>query len=407
MDNITHTIIGLSVGEAVLQLRMKDRLGLRSELRPFYWLSSAIANNLPDLDVPWIRLFSNTKLDFLLQHRGYSHSLGAILPFALLTLLFCFCYARARSIELQKKDWVWLFGLSVFGVICHLFADSWNSYGVHPFWPLQNHWYYGDSIFILEPWIWITLIPCLLFSGMPRSARALFLLLFSGILGVAWGIGYVPWQLSLLLTIVAILGLATKMLTPLRRCAYSFLMFSFVLGGFFAVSQYTKGQISSRFHAVNPDNEQKDIILTPTPANPFCWNYISVENNKTEYVLRTGLFAPFSQVFPVEDCPILREAEQTAPLSNVGAGFPGELLSLGTFHGSLNEFHELDKNCFFSAFRRFARAPFWIKQGKEIVIGDLRFDRNKKLDFAKMIVPANPGNDCPKSVPPWDDPLAL
>ena len=34
------------------------------------------------------------------------------------------------------------------GTLLHLGMDFLNSYGVHPFWPIQNRWVYGDSVFI-------------------------------------------------------------------------------------------------------------------------------------------------------------------------------------------------------------------------------------------------------------------
>ena len=47
----------------------------------------------------------------------------------------------------------------------HLVLDSWNTYGVHPFWPVDSRWYYGDAIFIFEPWLWLLL-------GMAAAANA-------------------------------------------------------------------------------------------------------------------------------------------------------------------------------------------------------------------------------------------
>jgi inner membrane protein len=33
--------------------------------------------------------------------------------------------------------------------------DSLNVYGVHPLWPFDPNWYYGDLVFIVEPVFWI------------------------------------------------------------------------------------------------------------------------------------------------------------------------------------------------------------------------------------------------------------
>ncbi len=406
MDNITHTIIGLGVAEIAMQWRMKDRSGLQSNLRPLYWLSSAVANNLPDLDVPWIKLLGGGRMEFLLQHRGYSHTLGAVLPIAIFTLLLCWAIAKKRQLEVNKKDWLWLGGLAIFGVLSHILADSWNSYGVHPFWPWQNRWYYGDFIFILEPWIWITLIPCLLFSSLPKWIRSFLFLLYVAIVGAAWKISYVPSPIALLLSIMALIGLATKSLPQSKRLSYSFSLLFVVLLGFAFVSTITKRELNSRFLAISPDNQHITLVISPLPANPFCWNYISVETSEKEFLLRSGIFAPFSDFYPVEACPIMIEGNRVAPLEGFGSGFPGELLSLGTFRGSLAELRLLDNNCYFAAFRHFARAPFWILHGDSVTIGDLRFDNGKSHGFSTIEIPAKSGPQCPQ-IPPWDLALPL
>ena len=41
------------------------------------------------------------------------------------------------------------------GMVLHISMDGLNVYGVHPFWPFDARWYYGDLIFIVEPVFWI------------------------------------------------------------------------------------------------------------------------------------------------------------------------------------------------------------------------------------------------------------
>ena len=43
---------------------------------------------------------------------------------------------------------------ALLGTLLHLSMDALNSYGVHLFWPFENRWFYGDSVFIVEPLYW-------------------------------------------------------------------------------------------------------------------------------------------------------------------------------------------------------------------------------------------------------------
>src|SRR4051812_47580723 len=82
MDNVTHTLIGLAVGQGFVGRRPEDpALG-----RAIVW-ASIIGNNLPDLDFVVPPLLASatgsTKLAYLLHHRGHSHTLIVGLGLAL------------------------------------------------------------------------------------------------------------------------------------------------------------------------------------------------------------------------------------------------------------------------------------------------------------------------------------
>ena len=169
MDNITHSLIGIAVGEAVFQYRAKKSAGLDAKLRPFYWLSSLIGNNIPDIDSLFAPILTGGKIGYLLHHRGYTHTLIFALPQAFFCLLALWLLTRYQKSTFSKKEWGIITLLSAFGVFTHIFADSWNSYGVHPFWPWNSRWFYGDTLFILEPWIWMCLLPALYFASFHKS----------------------------------------------------------------------------------------------------------------------------------------------------------------------------------------------------------------------------------------------
>ncbi len=74
----------------------------------------------------------------------------------------------------------------------HLALDFSNNYGVHPFWPVSNRWFYGDAIFIVEPWFWVVAIPLLLPSFRSRAGQVFFGLLLGVAIVVPWVAPFVP-----------------------------------------------------------------------------------------------------------------------------------------------------------------------------------------------------------------------
>jgi hypothetical protein len=70
--------LGLALGEAAAQFSGAD-----ARQRKRLWWISALANNVPDLDV-LLRAGHGHKLDYLLQHRGFTHTFVCVVPQALL-----------------------------------------------------------------------------------------------------------------------------------------------------------------------------------------------------------------------------------------------------------------------------------------------------------------------------------
>ena len=61
-------------------------------------------------------------------------------------------------------------------------------------------------------------------------------------------------------------------------------------------------------------------------------------------------------------------------------------------------------SCHVAAFLRFARVPFWLPTaGGDLLLGDLRFDRDRELGFAELEAPTGNAR-CPGFVPDWRPP---
>jgi inner membrane protein len=65
-------------------------------------------------------------------------------------------WARLRGRE-ARADLKWLLLCSALLSVSHPLLDWTNSYGVRPLLPWDGRWFYGDLLFIVDPWVWLLL----------------------------------------------------------------------------------------------------------------------------------------------------------------------------------------------------------------------------------------------------------
>ncbi len=151
MDTVTHGIAGSMLGRS-----LSERSGARAAL-----VVAAVAAMLPDLDFLYIR----SRLDYLSEHRGWTHSF-LVMPFlslavALVTRLFA---RRARLVVL----WGW----AAVGVASHILFDWITSFGTMFWTPVSRARYSLDWVFILDPWFTgISLATLVLALALPTRGR--------------------------------------------------------------------------------------------------------------------------------------------------------------------------------------------------------------------------------------------
>jgi inner membrane protein len=64
--------------------------------------------------------------------------------------------------------------LSCISIWSHPALDTLNTYGVRWLMPFSEHWFYGDTLFIVDPWVWLALglgVGLSRFRGSTRPAR--------------------------------------------------------------------------------------------------------------------------------------------------------------------------------------------------------------------------------------------
>ena len=116
-----------------------------------------IANNLPDVDVA---VFATNTLVMSFR-RGWTHGVLALAlwPFVLTGVLLAWDrWVRRRrdpgAVPARAGTLLWLTALAV---VTHPALDWLNNYGLRWLMPFSGQWFYGDALFVVDPWMWLLL----------------------------------------------------------------------------------------------------------------------------------------------------------------------------------------------------------------------------------------------------------
>ena len=153
MDNLTHSLVGAVMG----------RMGLK-RLSPRAMPALILSANLPDIDSFVAPAFG---CDPLAAHRGFTHGIGGLVVMPFVAVAIIWLWERLRP---GKEGPLRLGGLLLacfLAVLSHPLLDFMNTYGTRLLEPFSHRWFYADTLFIMDPWIWIALI-----LGLEMSWRA-------------------------------------------------------------------------------------------------------------------------------------------------------------------------------------------------------------------------------------------
>lgn len=405
MDNLTHTLISVMVGEAVHRSLPPSAVLSDRARRGVAITVMAVGGNLPDADVFYTGWAGST-LDYLLHHRGHTHTVLGALGLSVVLFLAVRLWWRWRKVQPAPRDLWFLAGLSVLAPLLHIGLDFTNSYGVHPFWPVDNGWHYGDAVFIVEPLLWAC-AAVLLFVLPGRTARVLIGLVLVAGLGLSWFSGFVPLSFAALLTVLTLGLVALSRFAPARVALAGGVAAWLVLTAMFVVTSRTA---ESRFEALLADRfpaaRTLDTVLTPMPANPVCREVLAVQRTADSYVVRRAFHSLSPGWVPAGRCAGLSPSagETTAQLVPVAQASTDEVAWNGELTVDAGRFATLAAEyCAVDALLQFARAPWAVPKGDGWVVGDLRYDREPGLGMAEVEV--GPGRDeCPQLPAPWTPP---
>lgn len=150
MDNLTHSLVGALLG----QMGLKRKTGLAMP-------TLIIAANISDIDAVTTLLGGQ---QHLAMRRGLTHGPIAmlILPLLLWGIMLGFeQWQTKRGKRPENRPIVhkgWLLALAYIGCVSHPLFDWFNSYGIRLLEPFSTQWFYGDTLFIIDVWLWLALI---------------------------------------------------------------------------------------------------------------------------------------------------------------------------------------------------------------------------------------------------------
>ena len=157
MDNLTHSL----VGAVLAQTGLKKKTGLAMP-------ALVIGANIPDVDAAcFFWLEGNEHLGF---RRGITHGPPAmvLLPLVLAVALWWFDRWQTKRGKRPEGrapvNFKLLYLLSLIGCLSHPALDWLNVYGVRFLEPFSSQWFYGDTLFIIDVWLWALLIGTLWWS---------------------------------------------------------------------------------------------------------------------------------------------------------------------------------------------------------------------------------------------------
>jgi inner membrane protein len=289
MDNLAHTLVGLAAAKAGLE-----------RASPYATAVCIVAANAPDADI-----FATTRgrWFYLENHRGITHSIVGTLALSLLIPLIFYLVEKLIARLRQKTPRIRLGGLTLASVLAgatHPVLDWTNNYGVRPFLPWSGKWYYGDLVFIVDPWLWLVLGgAAFLLTSQTRWRKAAWAAL-SVVLTLA--IIFVRADVPTAARVIWLAGVAgfaaahyLKVAARLGRLIPA-LALAFVPAYWCALAvahsrAVREGESVMREQAEANGETPVRLAAMPSLANPARWRVVG-ETDRADYVLQINLPTP-------------------------------------------------------------------------------------------------------------------
>ncbi|QSQ20093.1 metal-dependent hydrolase [Pyxidicoccus parkwayensis] len=300
MDNLAHSLVGAWMAEAGLK-----------RTTPLATATLVIGANLPDVD--GFVSFAGSDAS-LYWRRGWTHGVLALAlwPFVLtgLMLLWDKHVRRRRSPDLPPARFGPLLVCAVLSVLSHPALDWLNTYGVRLLMPFDGTWFYGDTLFIIDPWVWLLAGAAVVMAdARTRGSIAGWVVLGAASTALITLPDFVPWPAKVLWSVgvIAILWLrvrGTRMVSAQRVATVCGVGLVLYLGAILVGSQVAAPEALAWLRAQNLPVERT--IAGPIPANPFVRDIIALAPDRYHFV-SANFLEPEERRFRFSDASQPRE----------------------------------------------------------------------------------------------------
>lgn len=289
MDNLTHSLVGLTAARAGLE-----------RLSPGATTLCILAANAPDADVA-ILLFGD-RWTYLHHHRGITHAIIGVVFLALFVPLLVHgidrLWARLRKQPAKTKPG----GLVLASLIVtatHPLLDWTNNYGVRPLLPWSSQWFYGDLVFIVDPYMWLILGGAsFLLSAKTRSGKVIWSVVAAALTALvvagprAGGLPslFVVFWIAAIVTLVVlfVLGAGKRFGNKLALSALGLVGLYWLFLSFAHAQARSSGDEQVAPILQSNGEQMSRLAVMPTLANPFRWDYV-FETDRATYRFNLGL----------------------------------------------------------------------------------------------------------------------
>lgn len=360
MDPICHTLVGATLAETGLK-----------RLSRFGGATLVVGANLPDLDAVSYAIDSDLSL---FVRRGWTHGVAALVVLPVVLALAVSTMGRwktASATDRPPARFGPLLLLSFISVWSHPALDWLNTYGVRLMMPFDGQWFYGDALFIVDPWMWLAGSAAVAMAwwtrrGGPRRVVAALVLLSALVL--LNPLATIPARIAWLAGISAVMMMARSARWRARLPAVAVVALSLMTayGALMRVVSLQARATAERWLAsrgVSPES----LMAGPAVARPFTRDVVVVHRDRYEFLLvgwPGGRVEPYGPVLP-------RGAARDAAVIEAALAAPEV-----------------------RGFRTWMRFPSFevqrLTDGYRVVMEDVRYSRGGTGGFASAVVELDP-----------------
>ena len=295
MDGLTHSLVGLTSAKAGLE-----------RWSPYATVVCILSANAPDIDV--ISGFFGGRWTLLHYHRGITHSIIGTLTLGFLIPSIFYAVDRAIAQRRKRPPQIRYRGLLIASLIAaatHPLMDWTNNYGVRPLLPWSGKWFYGDLVFIIDPYIWLVLggAAFLLTSNRRLKiigwavlgmASTLLILLAPTQRGLTSTVTFVVRAIWIFGLLAFILARSFNLQRRLRK-SITFAALAFVVCYWGALALMHHAAYENAFTragqlAAEHGEHLVRVVAMPTTANPLRWQSVA-ETDRAIYRFFVGVAA--------------------------------------------------------------------------------------------------------------------